>query len=292
MIINDAGEYTLKYTATDACGNSTVVERGLTVEAPPTYRTVLYTDGTFIINESSRDEAANVAAHGQPTNVYIPFNPNGETNEEKYIFSGITQRPWNNERSSILSVKIGSQIQPTDTSNWFRSLSNVASISLTNLDTSNVTSMSHMFRECWKLESLDFGNSFNTSNVENMSYMFDECSILVDLDLSGFNTSSVTTMYYMFGACRLITSLDLSSFDTSNVTSTGYMFNLCTALKTIYVSNNFNTTQVTTSTSMFSSCTNLVGGSGTVWSDSNPRDKTYAHIDGGVSDPGYFTAKS
>lgn len=37
MIINDAGEYTLKYTATDACGNSTVVERGLTVNAPPYY---------------------------------------------------------------------------------------------------------------------------------------------------------------------------------------------------------------------------------------------------------------
>lgn len=40
MIINDAGEYTLKYTATDACGNSTVVERGLTVEAPPIYGAV------------------------------------------------------------------------------------------------------------------------------------------------------------------------------------------------------------------------------------------------------------
>ena len=37
MIINEAGEYTLQYTATDACGNSTTVERELTVEAPPVY---------------------------------------------------------------------------------------------------------------------------------------------------------------------------------------------------------------------------------------------------------------
>lgn len=30
----------------------------------------------------------------------------------------------------------------------------------------------------------------------------------------------------------------------------------------------------------------------TVWASSNPRDKTYAHIDGGTSNPGYFTAKA
>lgn len=40
MIINEAGEYTLQYTATDACGNSTTVERELTVEAPPYYGAV------------------------------------------------------------------------------------------------------------------------------------------------------------------------------------------------------------------------------------------------------------
>lgn len=40
MIINTAGEYTLQYTATDACGNSTTVERDLVVEAPPYYGVV------------------------------------------------------------------------------------------------------------------------------------------------------------------------------------------------------------------------------------------------------------
>lgn len=37
MIINEAGEYTLKYTATDACGNSTTVERDLVVTEPQIY---------------------------------------------------------------------------------------------------------------------------------------------------------------------------------------------------------------------------------------------------------------
>lgn len=40
---------------------------------------------------------------------------------------------------------------------------------------------------------------------------------------------------------------------------------------------------------MFSSCGSLVGGSNTKW-DSSHVDKTYAHVDGGTSNPGYFTA--
>ncbi len=43
---------------------------------------------------------------------------------------------------------------------------------------------------------------------------------------------------------------------------------------------------------MFDGCTSLVGGQGTTWSSSNPKDKTYAHIDGGTSNPGYFTDKN
>ena len=43
---------------------------------------------------------------------------------------------------------------------------------------------------------------------------------------------------------------------------------------------------------MFYNCTSLVGGQGTTWDASNPTDKTYAHIDGGPSNPGYFTAKN
>ena len=43
---------------------------------------------------------------------------------------------------------------------------------------------------------------------------------------------------------------------------------------------------------MFENCTSLVGGKGTTWNASNPIDKTYAHIDGGTSNPGYFTDKN
>ena len=40
---------------------------------------------------------------------------------------------------------------------------------------------------------------------------------------------------------------------------------------------------------MFYGCTSLVGGAGTTYS-ANHVGATYAHIDGGTSNPGYFTA--
>ena len=66
------------------------------------------------------------------------------------------------------------------------------------------------------------------------------------------------------------------------------MFCDMTNLKTIYVSNKFNTNNVTNSSDMFTNSANLVGGAGTKYNSSYV-DKTYARIDGGTSNPGYFT---
>ena len=66
----------------------------------------------------------------------------------------------------------------------------------------------------------------------------------------------------------------------------------CTNLRTIYVGSGWSTAAVTSSSDMFFNCTSLVGGQGTTYSSSNPTDKTYAHIDGGTSNPGYFTDKN
>lgn len=55
MKIDTEGNYVLKYTATDECGNETVIERNVSA-VKIEYRTVLYTDGTFIINEKSTDQ--------------------------------------------------------------------------------------------------------------------------------------------------------------------------------------------------------------------------------------------
>ena len=107
--------------------------------------------------------------------------------------------------------------------------------------------------------------------------------------LNYLNTSEVTNMDWMFLGCGKLTSLDFSSFNTSRVTSMYHMFDGCVKLQTIYVGSGWSTAAVTSSSEMFNFCPRLVGGQGTTWDIDNPKDKTYAHIDGGTSNPGYFT---
>ena len=139
-----------------------------------------------------------------------------------------------------------------------------------------------------RLESITgMAQYLNTSRVTDMSIMFQSCSNLTALDLSGFNTSRVTDMMGMFSSMGA-TELDLSSFNTNGVTITNSMFHNCSNLATIYVGEGWSTESVTNSRYMFENCTNLVGGKGTTY-DADHIDATYAHIDGGPSNPGYFT---
>ena len=183
--------------------------------------------------------------------------------------TGSNYTDWDTDgtKSSVTKVVFNSSFanaRPTTTFDWFYGMQKLQSI----------TGMSYL----------------NTSEVTNMSLMFQNCYLLTSLDLSHFNTSKVTDMGGMFSNATSLTSLDLSSFNTSKVTNMGWMFNQCSNLRTIYVGNGWSTAAVTSSTNMFSGCTSLVGGQGTTYNASNPKDKTYAHIDGGTSNPGYFTA--
>ncbi|WP_182925190.1 BspA family leucine-rich repeat surface protein, partial [Listeria monocytogenes] len=119
------------------------------------------------------------------------------------------------------------------------------SLDLSNLDTSNVTSMRQMFYSN-AATSLDLSN-FDTSNVTDMYYMF-AASAATSLDVSSFDTSKVTSMDSMFYG-SLATSLDVSSFDTSKVTNMRQMFigSLATSLDL----SNFDTSKVTSMYGMF-----------------------------------------
>ena len=146
---------------------------------------------------------------------------------------------------------------------------------------------------CWfshmeKLESITGINYLNTSEVTSMSGMFQNCTRLTSLDVSHFNTSKLIDMKYMFYNCSQLTVLDLSSFNTAKVTDMSFMFYGCDDLETIYVDTGWSTAKVTRSENMFAFCFSLEGGQGTEYF-SRWTDATYAHIDGGTSNPGYFT---
>ena len=181
---------------------------------------------------------------------------------------GISEREWGHVAETIESVVFN------------ESFSNCNSI----------TSTSAWFFGCIQLRTIIGLNYLNTSNVTEMNSMFYSCSSLESLDLSSFNTSSVKDMTAMFWGCYSLRILNLSNFSTSSLISGGLggMFVDCSSLTTIYAGNWDTSKETSPSWGMFAGCSNLVGGNGT-HQDENHVDYTYAHIDGGSNNPGYFT---
>ena len=169
----------------------------------------------------------------------------------------------------------------------FSCCNKLSQVNLTNFNTEKVTNMSYMFSDCYELTSLDL-SSFNTKSVTDMLSMFSQCFSLTSLDLSAFNTINVTRMSNMFANVKKMKSINLCLFNTSKVETMSNIFAYCTELMTIYVGKEWTMSKVTDSKSMFTGCYNLVGGMGTKFDDSHT-DGTYAHVDGGTSNPGYLT---
>ena len=262
---------------------------------------------------------------------YAQVSPDGLTltfyyDGDKYVHmgtiydlnEGATRPGWYDDRSyqtiaEVVFDESFASARPTSMYWWFTGMSNLSSIDLSGVNTSEVTNMSglfyncgltsldlsrfntkkvtsmnSMFRGCNKLKTLDMSR-LNTQNVTDMSCMFMSCSALENLDMNNFNTSNVTDMSYMFYYCLKLDTLELSSYDTKNVTNMGYMFGGCNNLVTVYVGDEWSTEGVTASSNMFNGCVSIVGGKGTTY-DANHVDKAYAHADGGPSDPGYFSS--
>ena len=213
-----------------------------------TSTTVLYNDGTLIINERLTDRNNNVARHGHVAKEYPPL-----TSGNQYMLSGSTAL-WREETEDIKTIEIGQKIEPVSTASWFSGLKNLTSINLSNLDTSNVITMANMFQGCESLKQLNISH-FNTSNVTNMSSMFSGMKNVesIIINPNTFDTSNVTNMSTMFFRCSKLKNFDVSHFDTTYVTDMSDMFHECNELQTIDVSH-FNTSNVTNMNDMFRFC--------------------------------------
>ncbi len=163
----------------------------------------------------------------------------------------------------------GGVLANQNSSYLFSNFSNLVSIDgLEKLNTSNVTNMGSMFKNCSSLEFLDISH-FNTSKVTDMGGMFYNCRSVSVLDVSHFDTSNVSSMADMFYNCRSVSVLDVSHFNTSKVTNMSGMFsvgntisslisisNITTKLEVLDLSS-FDTSKVTNMYSMFFGADNL-----------------------------------
>lgn len=294
MKYTETGIHELRYTAVDECGNETTRIRTIEVVA---MATVLYADGTLIINESPTDRDSNIALHGAVVKEYEPLDANNS-----YVLSRGDDQMWLSERNLIKSVQFGSAVQPTSMGYWFQNCQNLESIDWTNLDGSVNTSLRALFAST-KLAS--FSGIPEMPNVELLRFMFNACERLVTCSMQGLNSSKVTDTNGMFQGCYNLEEVTLA-FGDSNVQICGNMFSNYNGdgkgdmkLRKIY-----NTARAegdsglrdypyfedaTTSTNMFRSCTSLVGGDGTTY-DPSKINKAYARCDSTeASKLGYFT---
>ena len=239
----------------------------------------LYSDGTLVF--SNNDEFT-------PADGVEIKEEYGNIRGKKYEpFDNDNVVPWKKSKNDITSINIINEIVPSNVNAWFNELHDVERIdNIKNLNTSEVTDMSHMF-ELFGTEDINLDlSTLNTSNVTNMSKMFlhtsaniinvsgFDTSKVTDMSwmfagtlyaptkrndiigLNNFNTSNVTTMENMFANTYGFTSLDLSSFDTSNVTNMSSMFGASSYeecnwdIKNLDL-RNFNTSKVTNMRSMF-----------------------------------------
>ena len=124
-----------------------------------------------------------------------------------------------------------------------------------DLDLSCCGSLTYVFQNCKKLETLDMKN-WKTDSVSNMAYVFQGCTSLKTVRMDNINTCSVTSMAYMFAGCTSLESIDLSFLDLSSVQNMEHMFNGCSELKTVDM-HGLNTVQLKSLAATFYNCKKL-----------------------------------
>ena len=124
---------------------------------------------------------------------------------------------------------------------------------------------------------------------EDSSSLFKDFTNLNYYDLlSSFNANSVVNASNMFENCSSLQSIDVSMFDNFNtLRNVSYMFKGCSSLTLIHTTENWSASSTLVGTNMFEGCVNINPPSGTSY-DSNHIGLSYAHVDGGSTNPGYF----
>lgn len=248
------------------------------------------------------------SCHG-PSELNVSSFETGKVNNMRYMFYGCSNvqeidvtrfdtknvtdmRDLFSHCSSLQSVDVThfDTKKVTDMCYMFYGCESLKDVDVTHFDTQNVTNIRDLFSHCTRLEHVDLTH-FITNKVTDMSFMFWGCNNLNAIDLTHFNTAEVKDMQYMFYDCRSLKKIDLSSFNTRYVECMDCMFSYCSDVTTIFTGNGWTNEKVTNVyNTMFLDCHVLVGGAGTKYQDGKS-SLNYAHVDGGSSNPGYFTYK-
>ena len=254
---------------------------------PETYSTVLYNDGTLIINERGRRRASNIEKHGSVVSEYPPLDESHSYSFTVNMSNFSSTAYWYENRANITKVEIGSRISPTRIQGWFCGLLNCVSMDLALIDVSKVTNARCAFYGCASLASIDTSRLAFSSKLSDALGLFRGCSSIERLDISTWDFSNVYTItdflngcsslqsvmlpdlsktaetdtdltgtMFVFKDCSNLVSIDLSRFNTSKSNNFRGLFDGCARLTEIDISN-FDVSLVANTTEMFRSCSML-----------------------------------
>lgn len=205
-----------------------------------------------------------------------------------------------NVQSFVATFNYCSKLPYVDLSKWntssaqsfyamFDGCNYINNLDLSKWNTQNVYNVAWMFSGTLRLTNLKGVENWNVQNVYSIAYWFHNCG-LSEIKLPDLAKNDITSLRHMFSGANNITEIDLTKINMNKVTDLRETFAYCNKLKTIYVRSDYIGGN-STDTDTFINCPSLVGGSGTKY-DPTFIDSTAARIDGGVSNPGYFTSIS
>lgn len=160
-----------------------------------------------------------------------------ETPTDRY---GSSTAPWAAHQSQIETVTVvDTGIAPESVSVWFANMTNLKTVDVAKIDTSECRQMFDAFFRARKLKSLDL-SSWDVSKTWNFNCMFQACHSLENINMKGWSVhASDCGMFGMFFDCTSLQSLDLSGFDSTSVLSANKMFGYCQSLSKVTLGSNW-----------------------------------------------------
>lgn len=272
------------YSADNLPGTSELLKVRADSPQKAEFRTVLFSDGTFIINQLSAFSTMDKAMYGEEVKSYPPMD-----GENSYVF--IDQNsPYEylegeeipeDERDlrviiddlrniedvdAYFIVKYGEEEGKKKTSTlWEEEKSLIRSVKFGS--TVQPQSMNVWFRGCTNLTSIDV-TGLDLSKCTGLWGTFKGCSSLASIDVSAWNLSKAETVSQIFDSCTSLTTLDVSRWQTGTVRSFSRMFEGCERITRLDVAS-WDMSGAKTIRYMFSKCKTLNNIDVSNWNVSN-----------------------